>query len=720
MATDTDYRKYTWRNLGQKELKEIWFAARGTYRTSNQTVSLSALGNYFGTGDFKDSILKHEGPEYLVALRYHGNGTTSENPLPLTYKIDTNDERQNSNVAADITADNVVEISMATGLKVDAYRINGLSFLKNCWRNQEIADSITQPLVDNAETVHEATVDLNLPSNMTYVKLPRYGFTNEAIEKVGVDGLFDSTKEKRTKEDAIGLVKSSSTDGKKIYEPGFKWGASLSIKGQSYDTSLLKEWGFAERIPIVLADTYSAECDFQLPEIKTLGDGTIRVKCKNADKIFRYDADDLLTCNIQKIANVTDYKINTLSTFPPKWQTDTKGYPLYTWYEKKDKQDISHTVTDMLIQPSLTVELSPKWEIHQTSLKANTIYQHPDQTGIEGALYWPLVQDAYLSAPFVHHKDFVLKPDIANLTFNTTKQENVPLPQGGNIMVGVDVPMQMTFREDGLISGTFALPDDTRYRYGETVLVQSETLSQYNYNSIGYHLKRQLDNPSYSPFFSADVLKGCGSDSMSGFLTVSCLPLQVNFQNLILPWTDTLMTSLLFNAQLLPEGPKISEYTEISTYEGKVANIEKKEVKNFHNCPIFIPWLIGSRGAEHLYFWNWNVKISNFLIEGIQTFDLIETLTPATNESFFDKTIQANRSFFTGLGGKEGIEEIKLNQQLWSMSHPTGTPEGSYIKMTDPNWGSHIILEQNTKMCPHHVVFILWSKSPDAYEYLKK
>ena len=71
----------------------------------------------------------------------------------------------------------------------------------------------------------------------------------------------------------------------------------------------------------------------------------------------------------------------------------------------------------MLIQPSLTVKLSPKWEIHQTPLKANTIYQHPDQTGIEGALYWPLVKDAYLSAPFVHHKDFVLKPDIANVTF---------------------------------------------------------------------------------------------------------------------------------------------------------------------------------------------------------------------------------------------------------------------------------------------------------------
>ena len=719
MAIDTDYRKYTWRNLGQKELKEMWFAARGSYSTSNQTVSLSALGNYFGTGDFKDSILKHEGPEYLVELRYHGNGTTSENPLPLTYKIDTNDERQNSNVAASITADNVIEISMATGLKVDAYRIKGESFLKNCWRNQEIADSITQSFVDNAETVHQTEIDLNLPSNMTYVKLPRYGFTNEAIEKVGIDGLFDSAKEQRTKDEAIGLS-YREIDGTTKYKPGFKWGASLSIKGQSYDTSLLKEWGFAKRIPIVLADTYSAECDFQLPEIKTLGDGTIRVKCKNADKIFRYDADDLLTCNIQTIANITDYKINTLGTFPPKWQIDTKGYPLYTWYEKKDKQDISHTVTDMLIQPSLTVELSPKWEIHQTSLKANTIYQHPDKTGIEGALYWPLVQDAYLSAPFVHHKDFVLKPDIANLTFNTTKQENVPLPQGGNIMVGVDVPMQMTFREDGLISGTFALPDDTRYRYGETVLVQSETLSQYNYNSIGYHLKRQLDSPSYSPFFSADVVGNCGSNSMSGFLTVSCLPLQVNFQNLILPWTDIPMTSLLFNAQLLPEGPKISEYTEISTYEGKVANIEKKEVKNFHNCPIFIPWLIGSRGAEHLYFWNWNVKISNFLIEGIQTFDLIETLTPATNESFFDTTIQANRSFFTGLGGKEGIEEIKLNQQLWSMSHSTGTPEGSYIKMTDPNWGSHIILEQNTKMCPHHVVFILWSKSPDAYEYLKK
>ena len=52
----TDYKKYTWRNLGQKELKEIWFTAWGSYNPSNQTVDLSALDNFFVSVIFEDAI----------------------------------------------------------------------------------------------------------------------------------------------------------------------------------------------------------------------------------------------------------------------------------------------------------------------------------------------------------------------------------------------------------------------------------------------------------------------------------------------------------------------------------------------------------------------------------------------------------------------------------------------------------------------------------------
>lgn len=723
----TDYKKYTWRNIGQKELKEIWFAAWGSYSPSNQTVDLSALSNFFGTGNFAGSVLTHAGDKYLVNLHFAGGAT---NPLPLTYKKEGQPNRENKDTATAITDTNVVEVSMATGLKVDAYRIRGQGFLRGCWQNQEIADSITEPFVEDAETVHQTTLDLNLPSNMTYIKLPRYGFTEESADKVGVDGLFDSAKEQRAKDKAIGSISAAAADGTKTYEPGFKWDSSLMINGKTYDTSRLKDWGFAERVPIVLADSYSAECDFQLPEIKTLGDDTIQVKCKNsAAKIFKYGPDDLLTCNIQHVQSVKDCGVEALNTFPPQMQTDAKGYPLYTWYEKGDRQDISHTVTDILIQPHLTVQLSPEWEIHQTALEANTNYQTPNTAAAEGSA-WPLAaEDPALVAPLSYHQDWVIEPSYADITFDNAKQETVSLPQGGTAEVNVDAPMRLTFKTDGTISGVVALSSSIDRHRTMPQLAQSENLPVDFGSFIGEHLFTilQHENPNfaYSPFFSIPVAGDdcCGNDSIYGYLTVSCLPAKITINNLLVPWTKTALSTKVFQAKLLNEGPKIFEYTRGVQQAGQDAHEEKKTISSdFHNCPTYKPWYIDEGWKNTVYIWNWNVEVLNTPFRETGRVDMGECLTKASNESFYDLTTSEYRTFADSLlvgTAERKFTEIAYNEKVITATSPSGDIE-YYVKMTDPNWGSHIMFEHDTRMCSHHVVFILWSKLPDAYEYLKK
>ena len=725
MATDTDYRKYTWRNLGQKELKEMWFAARGSYSTSNQTVSLSALGNYFGTGDFKDSILKHEGPEYLVVLRYHGNGTTSENPLPLTYKIDTNDERQNSNVAASITADNVIEISMATGLKVDAYRIKGESFLKNCWRNQEIADSIEQPFVDKTETVHQTEMELDLPTNMTYVKLPRYGFTNEAIEKVGVDGLFDSAKEKRAKEDAIGLVKSSATDGTKIYEPGFKWGASLLIKGQSYDTSLLKQWGFAERAPIVLADTYTKECRFHLPEIKTLADKDIlQVKCNNGTvKTFNFVEGDILACYIQK-ADIADASVQYLTKIPRDKLDDTMdtGLSMYTWYEKGYNHSLEHTVTDLLVQPKITVQLSDM-EAHGAVLQRNMVYQTANIKEVECAIAKGL--EAPFLAPLSKTLSYTINPTYQDFKDDVIAMKAIrkDLPQGGSVVLEADVPAQMTFSTDNKVSGAIALDDTTnpisRYTINST-LVQSLKVPMEYAPRLGVILRDYLTSAGIplQPYFDWKNEQMCGGDhSLSGFVLVSSLPAQVTFNNIRTAWNITKenLFSDIYTSQLRAEGPKINTF-DIITKELEGETVDTYPTGDtFHNVPIMLLYNM-THVFPAAYVWNWNFEVTNFPIEARHSITL-NSIAGITNQSFSDLTAsgQPTRPIATSV-----FERVSELPKDFSTYLDVAESVTTSVRLSDENWGSSVSTKADATQCPDHVVFILWSKSSDAYEYLKK
>lgn len=715
MATDTDYRRYTWRNLGQKELKEMWFAAQGSYSTSNQTVSLSALGNYFGTGDFKDSALKHEGPEYLVALRYHGNGTSSENPLPLTYKIDTNDERQNSNVAASITVDNVIEISMATGLKVDAYRINGLSFLKNCWRNQEIADSIKQSFVENAETVHQTEMKLDLPSNMTYVKLPRYGFTNEAIEKVGVDGLFDSAKEKHTEDETIGMIKSSTTDGTKIYEPGFKWGASLTIGNQSYDTSRLKEWGFAECVPIVLADTYSKECRFHLPEIKTLADkDVIQVQYRNGmTKTFNFVEGDKLACYIQK-AEITHAGMQPLAKFPPRDALDD-GAPVYTWYEKKQSQSMAHTITDLLVQPQITVLLSDA-KARGTLLARGTIYQRPDIDAVDGST-WDELEKSFL-APLTKTFNYIVNPSYTDIEgdISTDKTESVVLPQGGSVNFTADVPARMTFSENNKISGAIALGESQRYTINST-LVQSIEADVGKFKTIGESFLNYLkETTAIQPYFDWNN-HACGSSSLAGFVLVSSLPAKVNFYNVRSAWnaTEDNLFSDIYTSRLYTEGPKINNFEVITRDPSTPNSTDKVQTAQTRvkNCPLFC--LTGAQAYPAAYVWNWNFEITNFPIELPRQSISLSSLATITNQSFFDLTTSSTHPIADS--AFNSMSEVAKNSELLV---EMGYPYQTYLRLSDENWGSSISIRADESQCPDHVVFILWSKSPNAYEYLKK
>lgn len=712
MATDTDYRKYTWRNLGQKELKEMWFAARGSYSTSNQTVNLSALGNYFGTGNFFGTTMTHNGPEYLVSLHFAGSTT---NPLPLTYKIDTDDTRKEADTATAINTANVVEISMATGLKIDAYRIDGLSFLKNCWRNQEIADLIKQPFVENAETVHEATVDLDLPTNMTYVKLPRYGFTNEAIEKVGVDGLFDSAKEKRTEDETIGLS-YTKIDGTKGYKPGFKWGPSLTIGGQSYDTSRLKDWGFAERVPIVLADTYTKECRFHLPEIKTLADkDVLQVKCNNGTvKTFNFVEGDKLACYIQK-AEITHTGIQPLAKFPSRDALDD-GAPIYTWYEKKQNQSIAHTITDLLVQPRITVLLSDA-KARGTLLARGTIYQRPDIDAVDG-LTWDELDKSFL-APMTKTFNYTVNPSYADIEgdISTDKTESVILPQGGSVNFTVDVPARMTFGENNKISGAVALGESQRYTINST-LVQSIDADVGKFKTIGESFLNYLKGiTTIQPYFDWTNHNVCGSSSLAGFVLVSSLPAKVDFYNVCGAWnaTEDGFFSDIYTSRLYTEGPQINNF-EVITRDPSTPNFTDKvqtAQTRAKNCPLLC--LTGAQSYPTAYVWNWNFEITNFPIELPRQSITLSSLATITNQSFFDLTTSSTHPIAESTFNS--MSEVAKGSELLVEN---GYPYQTYLRLSDENWGSSISIHADATQCPDHVVFILWSKSPDAYEYLKK
>lgn len=722
MATDTDYRKYTWRNLGQKELKEMWFAARGSYSTSNQTVSLSALGNYFGTGDFKDSILKHEGPEYLVALRYHGNGATSENPLPLTYKIDTNDERQNSNVAASITADNVVEISMATGLKVDAYRINGLSFLKNCWRNQEIADSIEQPFVDKTETVHQTEMELDLPSNMTYVKLPRYGFTNEAIEKVGVDGLFDSAKEKRTKEDAIGL-NYREIDGTIKYKPGFKWGPSLMIGNQLYDTSRLKDWGFAERVPIILADTYTKHCSFHLPSIVINNKRLLVTTHDGVVHNYELMKDDILVCYKQDIESMEGKLTPTPKFFEghPVWET-----PLYTWYRKEfSPRNPTHCVTDLLMSPRLDIKMKQNYTMTYFNIKAdekNLVLQQPDVSLLQ-ATTWEEIVDEPLKAPLNQVLNLNYNPSFEDCTFNKDKTEVITDDQ---ITYSVGAPMKGTFDNEGHLTGIIALSENIeRYRTNPVYIPSMPSPSANDNFNFGTALEEMLQKGQYQNFF--EWQKECCGESFAGWLDISTLPLELSITGLIMPFcytTEDLVTPV-FNGHIKEKNRETATYTyeirkEIfyTPNQSVVGNEIIEKTFSFVNKPCFVIW-----GAQNnrpdAYFWNWYYQVPN--APWSSRFNL--SFSPDfTNQTFFDESSLPPQYLKIANAVCNSLQEVKAGDEfpyryvLTDQTHRTR----EYLRITDQKWGSFFETVQDSTMYPSHVVFILWSKSPDAYEYLKK
>lgn len=720
MATDTDYRKYTWRNLGQKELKEMWFAAQGSYSPSNQTVNLFGLGNYFGTGNFFGTTMTHNGPEYLVTLHFGGGAT---NPLPLTYKVDTDDIRRETDTGAPINDTNVVEISMATGLKVDAYRIKGSSFLKNCWRNQDLADSIKQPFVENAETVHEATVDLDLPTNMTYVKLPRYGFTNEAIEKVGVDGLFDSAKEIRTEDEIIGL-NYREIDGTTNYKPGFKWGSFLSINGQSYDTSQLKDWGFAERVPIVLADTYSKKCRFHLPEIKTLADkNIIQVKCNNGTvKTFNFVEGDILACYIQK-ANITDASVQPKVKIPQDKLDDTMdtGLSMYTWYEKGYNQSLEHTVTDLLVQPQITVQLSDDIEAHGVVLQRNTVYQQPDIKEVEGSI-WKGLEEPFL-APLSQTFSYTINPSYQDFKDDVIAMKAIrkDLPQGGSVVLEADVPAQMTFSTDNKVSGAVPLNNSTnpisRYTINST-LVQSLQVPMEYAPRLGVILRDYLTSAGIplQPYFDWRNEQMCGdSRSLSGFILVSSLPAQVTFNNIRTVWNITKenLFSDVYTSQLRAEGPKINTF-DIVTNELEGETVDTYPTGDtFRNVPIMLLYNM-THVFPAAYVWNWNFEVTNFPIEARHSITL-NSIANITNQSFYDLTASTTRPIATSV-----FESISELQKDFSTYLAVGESATTSVRLSDENWGSSVSTKADATQCPDHVVFILWSKSPDAYEYLKK
>lgn len=723
MATDTDYRRYTWRNLGQKELKEMWFAARGTYSTSNQTVSLSALGNYFGTGDFKDSILKHEGPEYLVALRYHGNGTTSENPLPLTYKIDTNDERQNSNVAASITADNVVEISMATGLKVDAYRIKGESFLKNCWRNQEIADSIEQPFVDNAETVHEATVDLNLPSNMTYVKLPRYGFTNEAIEKVGVDGLFDSVKEKRTENEAIGSTSSSATDGTKIYEPGFKWGFSLMINGNAYDTSRLKDWGFAERVPIVLADTYTKRCNFHLPSITIHNNNLLVTANDNITHTYKLADGDMLVCYEQEVDTIESSLTPVPKFFEGHqvWET-----PLYTWYRKEfSPRNPTQCVTDLLMSPHLNIKMKQNYKMTCFNIAADGtdwVLQQADTATLQAA-NWNVLTEEPFKAPLNKTLNLNYIPKFEDCTFNKDKTEVITEDK---VTYSVGAPMKATFDEKHRLTGITALSENIeRYRTNPSYISSMPTPDLKD--TFGQALEKALQAGQYKNYFEWSQKQCCG-EPFTGWLDISTLPLELSINGLIAPFCYTTddLAAPTFNGRIKEKNSDTATYTYqirketllisngSSTVQGETTT---EKTFSFVNKPCFVTWG-GYENRPNAYFWNFHYGVEN--TPWSFTHDL-NVSKDFTNETFFDEIASRYITIETAIC--YSLREVKVGDEFLQNSTllaDNAHVQRDYIKITDKKWGSFFETTQDPTMYPNHVVFILWSKSPDAYEYLKK
>lgn len=721
MATDTDYRRYTWRNLGQKELKEMWFAAQGSYSTSNQTVNLFDLGNYFGTGNFFGTTMTHNGPEYLVSLHFAGGPT---NPLPLTYKIDTDDARKEADTATVINATNVVEISMATGLKVDAYRINGLSFLKNCWCNQEIADSIKQPFIENAETVHKATVDLDLPSNMTYVKLPRYGFTNEAIEKVGVDGLFDSAKEKRTEDEIIGMVKLSATDGTKKYEPGFKWGSSLTIGGQSYDTSRLKDWGFAERVPIVLADTYTKECRFHLPEIKTLADkDVLQVKCNNGTvKTFNFVEGDILACYIQK-ADITDASVQPKVRIPRDKLDDTMdtGFSMYTWYEKGYNRSLEHTVTDLLVQPQITVQLSNDVEAHGAILQRNMVYQTADIKKIECAIAKGL-EEPFL-APLSQTLSYTTNPTYQDFKDDVIAMKAIrkDLPQGGSVVLEADVPAQMTFSTDNKVSGAIPLDNTTnpisRYTINST-LVQSLRVPMEYAPRLGVILRDYLTSAGVplQPYFDWKNEQMCGGGhSLSGFVLVSSLPAQINFDNVRFAWNveEEDIFADVYTSQLCAEGPKISTFDIVTNeLEGETVDTYPTD-DTFRNVPIMLLYNM-THVFPAAYVWNWNFEVTNFPIEARHSIKL-NSIANITNQSFYDLTASTTRPIATSVF--ESVAELPKDFSTYLAVAESATTS---VRLSDENWGSSVSTKADATQCPDHVVFILWSKSPDAYKYLKK
>lgn len=717
----TDYKKYTWRNLGQKELKEIWFAAQGSYSLSNQTVSLTDLGNYFGTGNFLGSILTHAGPEYLVRLCYQGGATA--NALPLTYKIDTDDIRRETDTATPIDAADVVEISMATGLKIDAYRIKGQSFLKNCWRNQEIADSITNPLVEDAETVHQTTLNLNLPSNLTYVKLPRYGFTEETADKVGVDGLFDSAKEKRTETEAIGSASASATDGTKIYEPGFKWGPSLTIGGNTYDTSLLKEWGFAERVPIVLADTYTKRCNFHLPAITIHNNNLLVTANDSITHTYELAEGDMLVCYEQEIDTIE----SSLTPVPKFFEGHSVWeIPLYTWYRKEfSPRNPTHCVTDLLMSPRLNIKMKQDYKMTRFNIVADGtdwVLQQSNTTTLQ-ATSWDEITDKSFKAPLNKILNLNYIPEFEDCTFNKDKTEVITEDQ---VTYSVGAPMQGTFDEKHHLTGIVALSENIeRYRTNPTYI--SSMPSPDLKDTFGQALEKALQAGQYKNYFEWSQQQCCG-ESFAGWLDISTLPLELSITGLAAPfcYTTNDLAAPAFNGRIKDKNRDTATYTYqirketwlisdgSSTMQSETTT---EKTFSFINKPCFITWG-GYENRPNAYFWNFHYQIEH--TPWSFTHDL-QVSKDFTNQTFFDETISQYITIETA--ACYNLREVKVGDEFLQSSTllaDNAHIQRDYITITDKKWGSFFEAAQDPTMYPNHVVFILWSKNENAYEYLKK
>lgn len=715
-----DYRKYTWRNLGQKELKEIWFAAKSSYSpVSNQTVSLSDLGNYFGTGNFLGSTLSHAGPKYLVTLHYQGGATA--NALPLTYKIDTDDTRKEADTATAINATDVVEISMATGLKINAYLIKGQSFLKDCWRNQEIADSITQPLLENAETVHQTTLDLNLPSNMTYVKLPRYGFTEEAADKVGVDGLFDSAKEKRTKEEAIGFISASAADGTKIYEPGFKWGPSLMINGNAYDTSLLKEWGFAERVPIVLADTYTKRCNFHLPSITIHNNNLLVTANDGVTHTYKLAEGDRLVCYEQEVDSIKS-SLTSVSKFfegHPVWET-----PLYTWYRKEfSPRNPTQCVTDLLMSPHLDIKMKQDYKMTCFKIAADGtdwVLQQADTATLQAA-NWDILTEKSFKAPLNKNLNLIYTPKLEDCTFNKDKTEVITEDK---VTYSVGAPMKGTFDAKNHLSGIVALSENIeRYRTNPSYI--SSMPSPDLNGTFGQALENALQAGQYKNYFEWKQKQCCG-EPFTGWLDISTLPLELSITGLISPFCYTTddLAAPVFNGRIKERNSDTATYTyqiHKETVNNSTQSVEKSEfidkTFSFVNKPCFVTWG-GYENRPDAYFWNFHYGVENTPWSFTHDLDVSKDFT---NETFFDET--SSRYLTIETAACYSMREVKIGDEFLQdsvLSADYRSTQRNYIKITDEKWGSFFETTQDPTMYPNHVVFILWSKSPDAYEYLKK